>query len=115
VGADKSYHTSEFVAVTRKLGIVPHPARKEGQKTLHALLTSTHAASQKVRQRIKQILGWTKTTGCFRKSRYRSVQYSHAQEQHVVATWNPIRMANLMAAAPPKPVRRDARQRRRVR
>ena len=55
LGADKGYHTQEFVAGARELGIVPHPARKDGQKTLHVLLTLAHAASQKVRKRIEEI------------------------------------------------------------
>jgi transposase len=99
-GADKAYHTKEFVTGMREQGIVPHPARKDGQKTLHVLLTLAHALSQKVRKRIEEIFGWTKTTGCFRKSRYRGVERTHAQGQYVVATWNLVRMAKLLAGPP---------------
>jgi transposase len=105
IGADKGYHTKEFVAGARELGIVPHPARKDGQKTLHVLLTLAHAASQKVRKRIEEIFGWAKTTGCFRKSRYRGVERTHAQGQYVIATWNLVRMAKLILGPPPKPAR----------
>jgi transposase len=105
VGADKGYHTKEFVAGTRELGIVPHPARKDGQKTLHVLLTLAHAASQKVRKRIEEIFGWAKTTGCFRKSRYRGVERTHAQGQYVIASWNLVRMAKLMLGPPSKTAR----------
>jgi transposase len=105
VGADKGYHTKEFVAGTRELGMVPHPARKDGQKTLHVLLTLAHAASQKVRKRIEEIFGWAKTTGCFRKSRYRGVERTHAQGQYVIATWNLVRMAKLMLGPPPRHAR----------
>ncbi|HRJ13220.1 MAG TPA: aminoacyl-tRNA hydrolase, partial [Alphaproteobacteria bacterium] len=35
IGGDKGYHTEEFVAGARENGIVPHPALKDGQKTLH--------------------------------------------------------------------------------
>jgi hypothetical protein len=105
VGADKGYHTKEFVAGTRELGIVPHPARKDGQKTLHVLLTLAHAGSQKVRKRIEEIFGWAKTTGCFRKSRYRGVERTHAQGQYVIATWNLVRMAKLSLGPPLKHVR----------
>jgi transposase len=104
VGADKGYHTQEFVAGVREQGIVPHPARKDGQKTLHVLLTLAHATSQKVRKRIEEIFGWAKTTGCFRKSRYRGVERTHAQGQYVIATWNLIRMAKLFGG-PPQPAR----------
>ena len=94
VGADKAYHNRQFVTGLRERGIVPHPTRKEGQKTLHVLLTTAHAASQKVRKRIEEIFCWGKTTGCFRKSRYRGVERSHAQGQYVVASWNLVRMAS---------------------
>ena len=100
VGADKGYHTKEFVTGLREQDIVPHPARKDGQKTLHVLLTLAHAASQKVRKRIEEIFGWAKTTGCFRKSRYRGVERTHAQGQYVVATWNLVRMAKLFGSPP---------------
>lgn len=102
VGGDKGYHTKEFVGGTRELGVVPHPARKDGQKTLHVLLTAAHAISQKLRKRIEEIFGWSKTTGCFRKSRYRGVERTHAQGQYVVATCNLVRMAKLILGPPGK-------------
>jgi transposase len=101
IGGDKGYHTREFVQGARKLGVVPHPARKDGQRTLRVVLTAAHAASQRVRKRIEEIFGWAKTTGCFRKSRYRGVDRTHAQGQYVVATWNLVRMAKLMVSGPP--------------
>jgi len=36
-----------------------------------------------------------KTTGCFRKSRYRGIERTHAAGQYVVATLNLLRMAKL--------------------
>jgi uncharacterized protein YoaH (UPF0181 family) len=104
-GADKGYHTEAFVTGLRAQAIVPHPARKDGQRTLHVLLTLAHAISQKARKRIEEIFGWAKTTGCFRKSRYRGVERTHAQGQYVVAACNLVRMARLMLAGPPPPVR----------
>jgi transposase len=104
-GGDKGYHTAEFVTGMRELGIVPHPALKAGQKTLRVVCTAAHAASQKVRKRIEEIFGWSKTTGCFRKSRYRGVERTHAQGQYVVAAWNLVRMAKLMMSGPPSAAR----------
>ena len=69
-----------------------------------AARTAAHAASQKVRKRIEEIFGWAKTTGCFRKSRYRGVERTHAQGQYVVAAWNLVRMAKLFGS-PPSPAR----------
>ena len=102
VGADKGYHTAEFIAGLRKQKIVPHPALKSGQKTLRVLLTSAHTISQRIRKRIEEIFGWSKTTGGFRKSRYRGVERTHAQGQYVTATWNLVRMAKLMSEDPPQ-------------
>ncbi len=96
IGGDKGYHTAEFVTGLRALGIVPNPALKAGQRTLRAVCAAAHAASQKVRKRIEEIFGWAKTTGGFRKSRYRGVERTHAHGQYVVATWNLVRMAKLM-------------------
>lgn len=104
-GGDKGYHTAEFVTGMRELGIVPHPALKAGQKSLRVVCTAAHAASQKVRKRIEEIFGWTKTTGGFRKSRYRGVERTHAHGQYVVATWNLVRMAKLMMSGPPHTAR----------
>lgn len=105
VGADKGYHTHEFVEGLREQKIVPHCARKDGQKRLHVLLTTAHAISQKLRKRIEEIFGWHKTTGGFRKSRYRGVERTHAQSQYVIAAWNLVRMAKLMFTDPPKTAR----------
>lgn len=63
---------------------------------------TAHALSQKCRKRIEEIFGWAKTTGCFRKSRYRGVARTHAQGQYVVAACNLVRMAKLILTAPPK-------------
>lgn len=101
VGADKGYHTAGFIEGMRKQKIVPHPALKRGQKTLRVALTSAHQISQRIRKRIEEIFGWSKTTGGFRKSRYRGVDRTHAQGQYVTATWNLVRMAKLMSGNPP--------------
>jgi transposase len=100
-GADKGYHTAEFVTGLRELGIVPHPALKAGQRALRVARTAAYAASQKVRKRIEEIFGWAKTTGGFRQSRYRGVERTHAHGQYVVATWNLVRMAKLLTSGPP--------------
>lgn len=62
------------------------------------------AASQKVRKRIEEIFGWMKTTGNFRKSRYRGVARTNAQGQYVAIACNLVRMAKL-ALGPPAAAR----------
>ena len=101
-GADRGYHDEVFMTGCRDLGIDPHPAPRKDRAHLAVIATLAHQASQKCRKRIEEIFGWAKTTGCFRKSRYRGVERTHAQGQYVVAACNLVRMAKLMTAAPPK-------------
>jgi len=105
VGGDRGYHTEHFVDGLREMGVVPHPALQRGRKTLRVVCTAAHQASQRVRKRIEEIFGWTKTTGCFRKTRYRGAERTHAQGQYVVATWNLVRMAKLLVSGPPAAAR----------
>jgi len=88
----------------RALGVVPHPALKQNHAPLHMRLSRAHALSQLVRKRIEELFGWAKTTGNFRRSRYRGVERTNAQGQYVSAAWNLLRMAKLWLA-PPERVR----------
>lgn len=100
-GSGNGYHTDEFVAGMRELGFVPHPVLKGGSKTLLVVCTAAHAASRKVRRRIEEIFGWTKTTVCVRKTRYRSIERTHAHCQYVIATWTLMRKAKPVMGRPP--------------
>lgn len=102
VGADKGYHTKEFVTGLSAQGMVSHPARKDSQKTLRVLLTLAQAVNQKFRKRIEEIFGLTKMTSGVRKSPYHGVERTYAPGQYVVAAWNLMRMAKLLVSGPPK-------------
>ena len=105
VGADRGYCSHKFIAGLRGRGVVPHPAPLQGRRLLGVKVRSTaHQLSQKCRRKIEEIFGWAKTTGCFRKSRYRGVARTHAAAQYVVATCNLVRMARL-SLGPPAQVR----------
>ena len=105
VGADAGYNTKEFIAGCRELGVVPHPASCKNRKRLGVRVGSTaYTLSQTVRRRIENLFGWSKTTGCFRRSRYRGVERTHAASQYVVAACNLVRMAKLLLG-PPSPAR----------
>jgi hypothetical protein len=80
---------------------VPHPALKQDQAPLRVRLTGPHAVSQLIRKRIEELIGWCKTTGNFRKSRYRGVARTNAQGQYVAIACNLVRMAKLMLGSPP--------------
>lgn len=101
VGADKGYHDSTFVHGLRAQNIKPHPALREDRSKMGIIRRSAYTMSQKCRKKIEEIFGWAKTTGCFRKSRYRGVERTHAQGQYVVAACNLVRMAKLILTAPP--------------
>ena len=101
VGADKGYHTGAFVGGCREEGISPHTAEVKGRSTegLDGRTTGSpgYQTSQRIRKRIEEIFGWMKTTGGFRKSRYRGVERTHGLAQWVGASYNLVRMAKLNA------------------
>lgn len=102
VGADRGYGTHKCVRLLREKNVVPHcapqtPGRKLGVK----VRSRAYALSQKCRRRIEEIFGWAKTTGCFRKSRYRGVARTHAAAQYVAAACNLMRMAKMALGPPP--------------
>lgn len=105
VGADKGYHTKNFVRGCRERGIAPHVAAHPGRKTPgldgRTRRSRGYQASQKVRKRIEQIFGWTKTAGAFRKSRYKGYARTGLCAHFVAATCNLVRMAKLMEESPP--------------
>lgn len=102
LGADRGYASRGFIEGTRARGVVPHPAACAQRRTLGVRVRShAYALSQRSRRRIEEIFGWAKTTGCFRKSRFRGVERTHAASQYVVATSNLIRMAKLLLGPPP--------------
>jgi len=96
LGADRGYCSRRFIEGVRARGVTPHPAACAQRRTLGVRIRSNaYALSQKGRRRIEEILGWSKTTGCFRKSRHRGVERTHAAGQYVVAACNLVRMAKL--------------------
>jgi transposase len=100
VGADKGYHNRNFIEGARQAGVVPHPALKAKENALRVRLTATHAISQRLRKRIEELIGWCKTTGNFRKSRYRGVARTNAQGHYVAIACNLVRMAKLSLGPP---------------
>ena len=95
------YNSRGFIEGVRAQGVIPHPAACDQRRTLGVRVRSrAYALSQRSRRRIEEIFGWGKTTGCFRKSRYRGVERTHAASQYVVAACNLVRMAKLLLGPP---------------
>jgi transposase len=103
LGADKGYDTREFVEKTRKLGVVPHVAQNDtnrssaidGRTTRHP----GYAISQKKRKCVEQIFGWLKTIAMLRKTRHRGTDRVDWMFAFALAVYNLVRMKNLLRAA----------------
>lgn len=99
LGADKAYHTREFVTGLRKRGIAPHIACRDtrqtpgldGRTTRHA----SYALSQRKRKRIEEIFGWLKTVGGLRKSRLKGIARTELLAHLHGAAYNLLRLSRL--------------------
>lgn len=102
LGADKGYHTKDFVAHLRKKKIAPHIARIEGRNTpgLDARTTrhAGYAISQTKRKRVEEIFGWMKAYGGLRRTMARGLQRVRLHAYIVAAAYNLLRMSRLPAA-----------------
>lgn len=102
VGADKAYHRKDFVAACRAQNIAPHVACKEGVNVpgLDGRTTAkaSYRLSQKIRKRVEEIIGWIKTVGGLRRSRYRGRERTQAWGYFVAGAYNLLRMARLSLA-----------------
>ncbi len=102
LGADKGYHTKDFVAHLRKKHIVPHIAEIEGRKTpgLDARTTrhAGYAISQRKRKRVEEIFGWMKAYGGLRRTMARGLARVRLHAYLVAAAYNLLRMSRLRPA-----------------
>jgi hypothetical protein len=55
--------------------------------------------SQRIRKRVEEIIGWIKTVGGLRRSRYRGIERTQAWGCFVAGTYNLLRLARLEQAA----------------
>ncbi len=75
VGGDKGYDTGDFVENCRFMGVTPHVAKNDGELRSSAMGDRTtrhggYTVSQRIRKRVEEILGWARTVGGFRRSRF---------------------------------------------
>jgi transposase len=103
VGADKNYHQKEFVRGCRERKISPHVACKEKVKTKgldrRTTAKSGYQISQRIRKRVEEIIGWIKTVGGLRRTRYRGLERTQAWGYFVAGTYNLLRLARLGSVA----------------
>jgi len=103
LGADKAYHTWDFVELLRERGIIPHiamkstpiDARLDGRTTRH----ESYAISQRIRKRVEEIFGWSKVVGGLRKARHRGTERVLQHSYWVGTAYNLLRMSKLRPLA----------------
>jgi transposase len=103
LGGDKGYDTKDFVAECRQRNVTPHVAQNTSGNRRSAIDGRTteregYRVSSIVRRRIEGILGWTKTTGNFRKTRYCGREKTDLWAKMTGAAYDLLRMARLLAA-----------------
>ena len=103
LGADKAYHQKDFVKGCRARQISPHVACKDGVQVTGLDRRTTaklgYQVSLRIRKRVEEIIGWIKTVGGLRRSRYRGRERTQAWGHFVAGTYNLLRMARLELAA----------------
>ena len=103
LGADKNYDTAAFVAALREMEVTPHVAQNNtNRRSAIDRRTTRHPGcglSQKIRKRIEEVFGWTKTCGTMRKTRHRGQDRVGWSFTLTAAAYNLIRLPKLLAAA----------------
>jgi transposase len=99
VGADTGYDTRDFVAACRERKLTPHVTQNtSGRRSAIDGRTTRHpgyAISQRIRKRVEEIFGWTKTVGGGRKLRYIGLDRNQFWAELTTAAYNLVRMATL--------------------
>jgi transposase len=102
IGADKGYDTADFVMEVRELNAVPHVAQNTaGRRSAIDGRTTRHpgyAASQRIRKRIEEFFGWSKSSPGHRKTRFRGLSRVRFAFTLTAAAYNLIRLPKLIAA-----------------
>jgi len=99
LGADKGYDTEDFVNELKSMNVTPHVAAKakgsaiDGRTTRHA----GYAISQRIRKRIEEAFGWSKTIGPAAKTMLRGAERVGAQFTLTLAAYNLVRLPKLLA------------------
>ena len=77
LGADKAYDVAGFVADLRASNVTPHVAQNtKNRRSAIDRRTTRHpgyAVSGRIRKRIEEVFGWTKSAAGFRKTRHRGL------------------------------------------
>jgi transposase len=107
LGADKGYDAEAFVEGLKARGIAPHIAingtvSKHGKARKTAVLSEVaasvgYAISQRLRKRIEEGFGWTKTVGGLTQVKVRGLAKVRAAFVFAMAAYNIVRLPKLIA------------------
>ena len=98
LAGDRGYHVRSFINACRERNVTPHVAMITHHKPAIDARTTRHpgyAISQRIRKRVEEIFGWTKTTGLFRKTRFRGLARTDFASRMVGTAYNLLRIAKL--------------------
>jgi transposase len=99
LGADRGYDTREFVSELRKRKVTPHVAQnKSGRRSAIDGRTTSHGGykvSQRIRKRVEEIFGWTKTVGGGDKLRYIGLACNKLWAELTAAGYNLVRIIKI--------------------
>ncbi len=98
VGSDKNYDTQNFVAELRAMKVTPHVTQKAKGSAIDKRTTRHpgYTSSLKIRKRIEEVFGWSKTVGGLRQTRFRGVKKVTAQTVFTFAAYNLTRLMTLL-------------------
>jgi transposase len=104
LGGDKGYDTKDFVEECSWRNVTPHVAQNITENRDSAIDDRTtrhpgYSISQRIRKRVEEIFGWTKTVANFRRTRFKGRQRTELASYFVGAAYNLLRMGRLLEAA----------------
>jgi transposase len=103
LGADKAYDAADFVEELRSLNVRPHVAQNtSGRRSAIDKRTTRHpgyGASQRIRKRIEEAFGWTKTVAGMGKTKLRGLPKVDWAFTFAAAAYNLIRLPKLLAVS----------------
>jgi transposase len=103
VAGDKGFDTKEFVMAMRYMSMTPHVAQNAYGTRTSAIdeRTTRHSGytvSQRLRKRVEEIFGWTKSVANFRRTRYKGRARTQMASYFVGAAYNLLRISRLQEA-----------------
>lgn len=103
LGTDKGYDAADFVEELRTMNVRPHVARNtSGRRSAIDRRTTRHAgygASQRIRKRIEEAFGWTKTVAGMTKAKLRGLPKVDWAFTFAAAAYNLVRLPKLLPQA----------------